>query len=191
MQAAFVHPVFDAQRTFRELLQATARPAIPRSLPVLPPPAAPLHESVMALLLTLCDASTSLWLQQSNPELEAHLRFHTGVRLTDTASEADFAVLTDLSDLPPLTHFSCGDPRYPDRSATLIVQVEDLRNDAGPRFAGPGIRDSERLLVEGLPNEFWAQRAALASRLPQGIDLVFVTAHRLAAVPRTTRLLEV
>jgi alpha-D-ribose 1-methylphosphonate 5-triphosphate synthase subunit PhnH len=190
MLAAFADPVFDSQRNFRELLQAMARPAVPRELPTLPPAPAPIIPAAMAILLTLCDATTAVWLQQPNDEAACHLRFHAGTRLVDEPGDADFALITDPVSMPPLGTFAQGEMRYPDRSASLIVQVADLHAHAGLHFAGPGIRETAQLAIDGLPPRFWQQRTALASRLPLGIDLFFVAALHVVALPRTTRLLE-
>ncbi len=193
MLAAFADPVFDSQRTFRELLQAMARPAAPRPLPVLPPAPAPVAPAAMAILLTLCDATTSVWLQQPSDEAVRHLRFHAGLRLADEPQAADFALISEPAAMPPLQRFGAGDLRYPDRSASLIVQVDGFRSGAEAdrlRFAGPGLREPVALAIDGLPADFWQQRAALSARLPLGIDLFFVAAQQVLALPRTTRLLE-
>lgn len=190
MLAAFAQPVFDSQRNFRELLQAMARPAVPRLVPVLPPAAAPVTPAAMAILLTLCDSSTALWLQHANDDVVQHLRFHAGVRLVSNPAEADFALITNPSTMPSLTTFSHGEMRYPDRSATLIVQATEFRDDTGMRFAGPGIRDSAQLQIDGLAERFWQERAAMRAELPLGIDLFFVAGERVVALPRTTRVLE-
>lgn len=194
MLAAFADPVFDSQRTFRELLQAMARPAVPRLLPVLPPSPAPIAPAAMAIVLTLCDATTSVWLQQPMEEAVRHVRFHAGLKLADQPREADFALVTDAVSMPPLDAFALGDPRYPDRSASLIIQAAAIdaspSGEGGHRFVGPGIRETETLAIDGLPSDFWQQRAALAEQLPLGIDLFFVAGQQVLALPRTTRLLE-
>ncbi|MBE1162162.1 phosphonate C-P lyase system protein PhnH [Dyella acidiphila] len=194
MLAAFAQPVFDSQRTFRELLQAMARPALPRTLPIVPPAPAPIAPAAMAILLTLCDSATSVWLQQPDEEAMRHLRFHAGVKLAQRPEEADFALISDPGSMPALDVFARGDLRYPERSASLIIQVAAIQSPAagkgGSQFAGPGIRDTATLHVEGLHADFWPQRAALAEQLPLGIDLYFVAAQQLACLPRTTRRLE-
>jgi alpha-D-ribose 1-methylphosphonate 5-triphosphate synthase subunit PhnH len=190
MLAAFAHSVFDSQRNFRELLQAMARPVTPRVVPVLAAAPAPILPASMAVLLTLCDADTALWLQQPNDEVASHLRFHAGVRLVQQPACADFALITEPSSMPPLTEFAHGELRYPDRSASLIVQVDGFDDNAGRRFAGPGIREVEQLAIEGLPAEFWQQRAAMNAQLPLGVDLIFISGERMVALPRTTRVLE-
>jgi len=190
MLAAFAHPVFDSQRNFRELLQAMARPVVPRLVPVPAAAPAPILPATMAVLLTLCDADTALWLQQPNDEVASHLRFHAGVRLVQEPADADFALITEPSSMPPLSRFAHGELRYPDRSASLIVQVDGFDNNAGRCFAGPGIRDVKQLAIEGLPAGFWQQRAAMSAQLPLGIDLIFISGERMVALPRTTRVLE-
>ena len=190
MLAAFAHPVFDSQRNFRELLQAMARPAASRVVPVPAAAPAPVLPATMAVLLTLCDADTAFWLQQPNEQVASHLRFHAGVRLVQEPAEADFALITEPSSMPALTRFAHGDLRYPDRSATLIVQVDGFHENDGWRFAGPGIRDVEQLAIEGLPAGFWQQRAAMSAQLPLGVDLIFISGERMVALPRTTRVLE-
>lgn len=190
MLAAFADPVFDSQRNFRQLLQAMARPATPHALPALPPSPAPATAEAMAVLLTLCDQATPVWLQANHPELAQHLRFHAGTPLPDAPAAADFALITDATAMPALDAFALGDPRYPDRSTTLIVQVDALHAGTGTRFAGPGIRDHVRCAIHGLPARFWHERAALAARLPLGVDCFFVAARQVLALPRTTRLLE-
>lgn len=190
MLAAFANPVFDSQRTFRELLQAMARPAIPRSLPVLPPAPAPMTPAAMAILLTLCDAATSLWLQQPAEEALEHLRFHAGLRVAQNPNEADFAWIAAPAALPSLHDFAQGELRYPDRSTSLIVQVQGFRNDTGVCVAGPGIRDRQMLHIDGLPADFWTRRAAMTESFPLGIDMFFAAANHVLALPRSTRLLE-
>lgn len=190
MLAAFAQPVFDSQRTFRELLQAMARPAVPRALPVLPPSPAPIAPAAMAIVLTLCDASTSLWLQQPEEEAIRHMRFHAGLKPVEQPRHADFALITDPATMPPLEAFALGDSRYPDRSASLVIQVDAIDAGRGNRFAGPGIRDAETVAIDGLAPDFWQWRAALAAQLPLGIDLFFVAGQQVLALPRTTRLLE-
>jgi alpha-D-ribose 1-methylphosphonate 5-triphosphate synthase subunit PhnH len=195
MLAAFADPVFDSQRNFRELLQAMARPAAPRRLPVLPPSPAPIAPAAMAIVLTLCDAATSVWLQQPDEAAVRHVRFHAGLKWMEQPQDADFALITDPLSMPPLDVFARGDARYPDRSASLIVQAAGIRagspaEKGANRFAGPGIADVQAVAIDGLPPGFWQQRAVLAAQLPLGIDLFFVAGQHVLALPRTTRLLE-
>ncbi len=82
--------------------------------------------------------------------------------------------------LAPLDRFAIGTPAYPDRSATLIVEVAALAPE-GARLSGPGIRDQARLNLPEVA-AFRANRALF----PQGVDLFLTCGTRLAALPRST-----
>ena len=103
-------------------------------------PPAPLSVAAGVLILTLCDGTTPLHLGPSldHAVLRDWVTFHTGAPLV-AAEQARFAVGT-WADLMPVDRFAIGLPDYPDRSATLIVEMPDL-SQTGPRLTGPGIAD--------------------------------------------------
>ncbi|MFX8477663.1 phosphonate C-P lyase system protein PhnH, partial [Acinetobacter baumannii] len=76
-----------------------------------------------------------------HPAVVHFLSFHTGARIVRETEEAVFAVASDPATMPPLMLLRQGTPEDPDRSTTLIVQVEALRTH-GLRFEGPGIKDA-------------------------------------------------
>jgi alpha-D-ribose 1-methylphosphonate 5-triphosphate synthase subunit PhnH len=186
--AGFADPALDAQATFRCLLQAIAHPgrivAAPHDLPVPPAPLLPL---AYAAALTLLDFETPLWLDPAlaTPAVIDSLRLHCGCPIV-AQEQARFALLAGQG--APLAAFDQGTPEYPDRSATLIWQVDRLSGARGVRLTGPGIRDSIRLQVEGVPHDFWALWGMSHSQFPLGVDVVFVTTDRIAALPRSTEV---
>ncbi|MFP4275364.1 MAG: phosphonate C-P lyase system protein PhnH, partial [Paracoccaceae bacterium] len=108
------------------------------------------------------------------------VRFHCGAPLV-TAQQARFA-LGGWDELAPLSRFASGTMEYPDRSATLIVEMPALE-PRGITLRGPGIRDSAAL---SLPEaEAFRDNAA---RFPLGLDFFFTCGDRLAALPRSTRI---
>ncbi|WP_108259121.1 phosphonate C-P lyase system protein PhnH [Mangrovicoccus ximenensis] len=84
--------------------------------------------------------------------------------------------------LAPHGRFRAGTPDYPDRSATLIAELPRLAAK-GARLSGPGIAGEAWL---SLP-EKEAFRAN-AARFPLGLDFLFTSGMRLAALPRSTRV---
>jgi alpha-D-ribose 1-methylphosphonate 5-triphosphate synthase subunit PhnH len=82
----------------------------------------------------------------------------------------------------PLAGFPLGTPEYPDRSATLIVDLPAL-SATGARLTGPGIRDTAAL---SLPDP--AAFAANGAGFPLGLDFILCAGDRLAGLPRTTRV---
>jgi alpha-D-ribose 1-methylphosphonate 5-triphosphate synthase subunit PhnH len=185
LTAGFAEPVLDAQRCFRAVLDAMARPGRVQRLPGLPEPPAPLGGAAAAVLLTLADADTPVWLD-AGATAEAWLRFHAGAPIV--AAPADAAFLLACGTPPPLRDLAQGTEEEPHRSATLILQVAGLEEGAGWRLTGPGIEHAHRLRVTGLPESFAAAWQANRARFPCGIDLVLCAGDRLAALPRTTAL---
>ena len=84
--------------------------------------------------------------------------------------------------------FALGSDASPERSTTPVIEVSGLINNSGMSLRGPGICDEVRLGVAGLPTRFWAERAALAELFPRGLDILFVSGDKLAALPRSTRI---
>ena len=132
------------------------------------------------VLLTLADATTPVHLAPGcdTAALRDWITFHTGAPLV-AAEGAVFAV-GRWADLLPLDRFALGTAEYPDRSATLIVEVAALE-PATHRLTGPGIAGEAGLR---LPGDEAARRNAGA--FPLGLDLVLTCGDRLAALPRTT-----
>ncbi len=183
--AGFQNPVFESQASFRALLEAMAHPGriVAISAEADPPP--PLNSASFAVVLTLCDHETPLWLDNaaSTPGIASSLRFHCGARLVEDPGQAAFALCAD--SLPELQGFARGTADFPDRSATVICQVASLGEGASYRLRGPGVEGIASLRVAGLPQYFASQWAANRALFPQGIDLILTQGRNLCALPRS------
>jgi len=192
VRRGFVDPVLGSQRVFRRVLEAMAHPGRIVTLDALidtPPSLAP---ASAAVCLTLLDFETPIWLDDAARSSEAveWLRFHCGVPLIDQPRAARLALMLAPATMPELEAFDAGTDAMPDRSATLILQVDELGAGAGPRLAGPGIADTTQLDVRGGPPHFWDLVRDNATRFPRGVDLLLASGRRLAALPRTVRVKE-
>ncbi len=195
--AGFADPVRDTQAAFRALMDAMARPGTRQVLPAATAPG-PLGAGSAAVALTLLDADTALWCDHPlrTPEVEGWLRFRTGAPLVTDPAEADFLLVSHAAAVPPLAGLRRGLPAYPDRSATVIVDVGTLADaltgaghpGGGRRLdlTGPGIDGSATLTVGALPPRFADQWAANVAGFPLGVDLILVAGAYVAALPRTT-----
>jgi alpha-D-ribose 1-methylphosphonate 5-triphosphate synthase subunit PhnH len=183
-------PVLDSQRIFRGVLDAMSHPGRIVAPAVADAAAGPLHPATEAVCLALVDFETPLWLDAAgrSADVIAHLRFHCGCPIVDEPAHARFAVVVDPARMPELERFDPGTDEYPDRSATVIVQVGALSGGAGRRLTGPGIQSEVRLDAPGLPEHFWASLRANHDRFPRGVDVLLTAGGRLAALPRTTRV---
>lgn len=181
LSGGFTDAPVQSARAFREVLEAMARPGTIRRVEGAQPPE-PLSIAAGVALLVLCDPTTGLHL--AGPAdcqvVRDWVTFHIGAPLV-TAEAADFAVGT-WDALQPVTRFRIGDPDYPDRSATLVVEMDRLVNH-GPALTGPGIELATWL---NLPETaaFRANRALF----PLGFDTLFTAGDRIAGLPRSTRV---
>jgi alpha-D-ribose 1-methylphosphonate 5-triphosphate synthase subunit PhnH len=179
-------PAHDAQRLFRAMLDAFAHPGRVVSLP--DPPAGPgtICPATTAYLLTLVDRDTPLWLapEFDLPAVRDFVRFHTGAPIVAERGDAVFAVLAhDIAS--SLEGFAIGTDPYPDRSATLVIEVPVLGAGAARRWRGPGIDGETAVAVGGLAADFWQAWADNHALFPCGVDVVFAAGSQLLALPRS------
>ena len=181
----FSDPGHDAQRLFRAVLDAFAHPGRIMSLP--DPPAGPgtISPATAAYLLTLVDRDTPLWLapEFELPAVRDFVRFHTGAPIVARRDEAVFAVLAH--DTASLDGFAIGTDPYPDRSATVVIEVPVLGAGAARRWRGPGIDGQAVVAVGGLGADFWQAWADNHALFPCGVDVVFAAGSQLLALPRS------
>ncbi len=188
LEPGLADPVHGSQSCFRAVLAAMARPG---TIVEIPPalagnPLAPLGPAAAAIALTLCDIDTPVWLDAALEATGDYLRFHCGAPLAARPNEARFAFVAELSALPPLGAFALGSDEYPEQSTTLVIEAACLVGGTGVRLRGPGIQGEARLGIAGLPARFWEERQALAELFPRGVDVLFISGHRLAALPRSS-----
>jgi alpha-D-ribose 1-methylphosphonate 5-triphosphate synthase subunit PhnH len=181
LDGGFADAPRDAAHAFRAAMNVMARPGRIERLAGARPPA-PLSVAAGVLVLTLCDPETPVHLAGSHdtPEVRGWIAFHTGAPVVGRA-QAAFAVGT-WEALGPLEGYRIGEAEYPDRSATLIVEMADLRAE-GAALTGPGIRDTARLSL--LETEAFCLNAR---HFPLGLDFFLTAGDRVAALPRTTRV---
>lgn len=182
-------PAHDSQRLFRAILQAFSHPGRIVGLPNVPQPVGTLSAAATAFLLTLVDRDTPLWLAPSlaTPLVRDFVRFHTGAPIADSRGTALFAV-TRPDDAPLLDGFAIGTDPYPDRSATVVIEVAALRGGSEKVWRGPGIDGETHAAIAGLPETFWAEWAANRALFPCGVDVAFAAGTELIALPRSIAL---
>lgn len=182
--------VLDSQSLFRAVLEALSRPGRIVSTGTTLNPPSPLHPSSAAIALSLFDLSTPYWLDPAlrSSGVSDFIQFHTGAGQTDDPSRATFAIADGRHGSVDWSGFAIGTPEYPDRSTTVIVQVEAFQEDGAIRLSGPGIQTQHHLGVSGLNQDFWSARQDNAALYPLGIDAILTTPHSLVGLPRTTQV---
>lgn len=190
MRAGFAAPVYDAQACFRKVLEALARPGQIQQLDEIPAPPAGLGAAQSAILLALADQDTPVWLQPSlrNASAGDYLRFHCACVLTTNLAEASFVVVPTPAGLPALDELPLGDPKFPDRSATLLVEVTAFGAGTSFRLRGPGIADEVELRVADWTDSATSLMRENRRRFPLGVDIVLTCGDRIVGLPRTVHL---
>jgi alpha-D-ribose 1-methylphosphonate 5-triphosphate synthase subunit PhnH len=179
----FADPVAGAQSCFRAVLDAMARPGRVMSVAGVSAPT-PLCDAAAAVLLTLVDHETPLWLDPDAEAARSWIAFHTG------APPSNDPVFVLALSLPDLAALPAGTDEMPETSATVILQVTGLGSGRRLMLEGPGLRSPTELRVDGLPEDFvsiWQRNHAL---FPRGVDLILCAGRDLAALPRSVSVLE-
>jgi len=177
LTGGFTNAPHQSAYAFRAALNALSRPGMIEALTGATPPA-PMSVAAGVLILTLCDRTTPLHLVGAHDcaALRDWVTFHTGAPWV--AAEAASFALGQWQDLS-VDHYAIGTAEYPDRAATLIVEMPAL-TATGARLTGPGIEVSARLsLPQGFRNR---------ADFPLGLDCFFTCGDRIAALPRSTKI---
>jgi alpha-D-ribose 1-methylphosphonate 5-triphosphate synthase subunit PhnH len=191
LPAGFADKVLSAQSTFRSVMDAMARPGSVQRIAAIAGTPQPMMPGTAAIALTLFDHDTPLWLDplmSATPDTTKWLKFHTSAPVVTDPSVSAFALVADAAPLPALDRFAFGTPEYPDRSTTLILQVQSLTDGPALQLRGPGIDGATVLRAAIEPLDLFERLSINATLFPRGIDLVLVAGDAIAAIPRTTRL---
>jgi alpha-D-ribose 1-methylphosphonate 5-triphosphate synthase subunit PhnH len=184
MLGGFVDAPVQSAQAFRAALDALSRPGTICTVAGTAPPA-PLSVAAGVLILTLCDATTPVHLAGAHDcaGVRDWITFHTGALLV-SANHASFAIGT-WPALQPVDRFLIGTPDYPDRSATLVIEMPDL-TATGATLSGPGIQYDAQL---SLPDT--AAFRANHALFPMGFESFLTCGTRLAALPRSIRVKDI
>ena len=191
LPAGFVDKVLSAQSTFRSVMDAMARPGTVQQVVASAGTPGPMMRGTAAIALTLFDHDTPIWLDarmSETSEVAKWLKFHSGAPVLDDPSVCHFALIGNGSALPDLSRFSFGTNEYPDRSTTLILQVDSLKHGSAFELRGPGIDGTALLRAMIEPVDLFERLAINETLFPRGIDVVLVSGEAIVAIPRTTRL---
>ena len=180
----FTDPVHDSQACFRAVLDAMARPGTINAVTALATPPAPLHRATAAVLLTLVDLDTPLWLDPAARDAAPWIAFHCAAPVADLPAAAFLLAL----DLPDLAGIHAGTDDGPEDGATLILQLPTLGTGPAWTVEGPGLAAATPFQAPLPPAlaAFWPDNHA---RFPRGFDLILCAGDRLAALPRSLSLL--
>lgn len=179
------------QRTFRALLEAMARPGtVARA--VHHPQAGHLAPAVSLLESVLDHEMTFAVVPEQADLIDTLLRL-TGSYVA-APIVADYLLCEGGGILRALHDAKEGASEFPDKSATLVAVAASVSAEPGRglplRLAGPGIKDTRTVWVDGFSQECREMFVERNGDLPTGIDLVLVDLDgAFTCLTRYTRLL--
>jgi alpha-D-ribose 1-methylphosphonate 5-triphosphate synthase subunit PhnH len=195
VRPAFHDPALGSQAVFRAALNALSHPGRLNHMPRVTELPSHGHGSAAALLLAMVDSDCAVWFSPAlaNTDTAAWLRFHTGCSWAASPDLARFLWVATGDALPALSTLAMGSDEYPDQSATVVIEVNALSENAEHgtsafNLRGPGIADMQSLSVRGLPQDFVEQWAVNHQAFPRGVDVFLTNATHIAGLPRSTRI---
>ena len=187
----FSQPVHQSQLAFHAAMMALARPGLPQALAPAAEPPAPMSAGVAGLAMALCDFETSIWLDRAftqASDIADYLRFHTGARIVASPSEASFALIGAPGPMPRFDQFARGTLDYPDRSTTLILQLDRVMNEGRFALEGPGIEGRNTFDASPLPADFHERMKENRALFPRGVDILMIAGDAVIGLPRSSTL---
>ncbi len=169
------------QQVFQVLMQAMARPGTWGDLPV---GAQPLD----LVLTALCDPAAGFADAENRVGERTRLHIGTQVLSEDTA----FFVVADGSSAQAAErqHPCLGTLEDPHLSTTFVLMLPEATAENVLKLQGPGIHPSGVSMdVGGLHSRWLERRETWVRHFPMGVDFILLRGARVAALPRTTRVL--
>lgn len=188
--------IFDAQEHFRVIMNATARPGSIHSLKeieIYPP--APLNKAAAYVALALMNKDVACNVQLTNTqEIETYLLLNTGVNFSEV-EKANFIICNQNVSVEVIENANEGDPIYPEQSAFIVLQVEEisnakLNNSIELVLEGPGIEKTQNLYITGAKKQVLDTIWEKNSEYPLGVELILCAANgQIASIPRSSKII--
>lgn len=186
--------VKDTQRVFRNILDSLSRPGKIVELETTFDYQTSLSDETMDILMTLLDGEVTFHLVGEEPTAIEEIKIRTLATFVPLV-EADYIILPDGTNQDYLINVfqqaKKGTLMDPNRSATVIIETENLTTSEKYTLSGPGVNGSREVFIATA--EFWIEaRNEAVSEFPLGIDCFIVDqTGQCMGLPRTTKMREV
>lgn len=179
----------DAQRVFRTVLAALARPGIPQRLPSLPHAASLPPALLPVLALATLDTPVALFGDEPDARWRELVRTATSAPLVEPALARLVAALRAPTPAE-LAELQRGSAAAPEDAVLASVAVEGVDGGEHPvQLSGPGVDGTLTVAPRGVDEPLLAARAEAVANFPTGVDIVLVAADgRVVGLPRSTRV---
>lgn len=186
----FVH---DAQKVFRELLDAVANPGTKKSIKEQALKFDDIYAPLTAVGCTLLDNEQKMYVEK-NPVLASKLHNLTLCQEGDLR-EADYVFLSSEMNYGSMTEIlknvKKGSFADPQDSATIFILCQEIEGKSEMTVKGPGIDKTKTIMVNQYIKTIIRLRQNMETEYPLGTDLVFADPYgELLAIPRLVKIEE-
>jgi len=199
-----------SQQVFRKVLEAMARPGRIVKLPDVPLASPTSNKYPFLILSTLLDHEVGFNIvdgrifggresdlkkrsdSDSGP-ISDYLSSATGSREV-SIEDADFVLIFGGRSGSAIGRVKRGRLEYPDESATLIYDVDEIGNDLFSDgsfliISGPGMPSGRNMAIKGIDESEVEELAKANSQFPLGLDIIFSDkTGQVACLPRSVRV---
>ena len=178
--------VHTTQQVYRRLVNASSRPGHTENIAEEVKNYSDFSEAALLTAMTLFDNEISFFSQDKTMRKE--LRVLTGGIPNKDYTTADFIVSKE-ADLKEVffTEAMNGILISPEKSATLIIDIDSIGEGTEYRLRGPGIKEATNIKLS-LGSRWMELRNEICKEFPLGIDLILTDKqNNLVIIPRTTK----
>ena len=184
--------VFDAQKHFRVLLDAMARPGSIRFLGDVPLTSPKdLHGATALVGFALLNGDVTFYAKDDG--VVSYLTVNTTSQMA-SADVADFIFVKGDLRSPAVLAAKVGSLRYPEEGATVVVDVNTVTDEVCDRalavtLSGPGVATQKTVYVRGIDVAILSDFVSQNAEFPMGIDMILVDRDgAITCVPRTAKV---
>lgn len=178
--------VHTTQQVYRRLVNASSRPGHTENIAEEVKNYSDFSDAALLTAMTLFDNEISFFSQDKTMRKE--LKVLTGGIPNKDYTTADFIVSKE-ADLKEafFTEAMTGILISPEKSATLIIDIDSIGEGTEYRLRGPGIKEATNIKLS-LGSRWMELRNEICKEFPLGIDLILTDKqNNLVIIPRTTK----
>ncbi len=179
--------VHTTQAVYRQLVNITSRPGHIELIEEEVKNYSDFSNATLLTTMTLFDNEISFI--TPDEAMDKEIKVLTGAKSIDSLKEIDFIVL-QAADLKEeyFTETAHGVLISPEKSVTLIIEVDSVTSGESYIFSGPGIKDETKVNI-ALEHEWISLRNEACKEFPLGLDIILTDKeNRAMMIPRTTKV---
>jgi alpha-D-ribose 1-methylphosphonate 5-triphosphate synthase subunit PhnH len=187
------HEVFDAQQHFRIILDCVSRPGKLGFLPdILTYSPGPINNASLLIGFALLNADVTFFTREE--EVAAYLALNTGSCISNV-KKADFIFIGGEDEFTFLDEIKIGSLSYPEESATLIIDVEEiagyyLTNAVSITLKGPGVKTEKSVFIRGISISLLEKVKEKNAEFPLGTDMIITDKKNVVVcIPRSNQFI--